>query len=433
MTTTAQHADGQAADGGVAVVGTGYVGLTTAACLAHLGHTVAAIDIDDAKIEALRAGRIPIVEAGIEGLVTDGVSSERLRFHGDYEPCRHAEVVVLCLPTPSGDHGPDLRAVETASRRLGPLLRSGAVVVTKSTVPVGTHRQVTHWLDRADIEVVSNPEFLREGTAVEDFLHPDRIVIGASVDAAARTVAALYHGIEAPVLVTDPTSAELVKYAANTFLAAKLSFVNEMSRLCDALSADIDDVVTGLGSDQRIGSQFLQPGPGWGGSCFPKDTLGLAQIARSVGQYLPVVEAAPGSNTAHLDHLTAEIVRLLPGGVGRIALWGATFKAGTDDLRDSPALALADRLAERGLELIVYDPAATTADIRHATAADPYSACRGADLIVVATEWPEFGAVDLEKVAGQLRGSVIYDTRAVIDRRAATAAGLTVQRPGSNR
>ncbi len=206
-----------------------------------------------------------------------------------------------------------------------------------------------------------------------------------------------------------------------------------MSRLCDALGAEIDDVVAGLGSDERIGPRFLQPGPGWGGSCFPKDTAGLAHIARAAGQYLPVVEAASDSNTAHLEHLTAEIVRLVPAGGGRIALWGATFKAGTDDLRESPALTLADRLVERGSQVVIYDPVAATADLDHASAADPYSACRDADLVVVATEWPEFGAIDLEKVAGELRGSVIYDTRAVIDRRAAKAAGLTIERPGSRR
>lgn len=433
--TSAADTDAATTDTGVvAVIGTGYVGLTTAACLAHVGRTVVAIDIDEAKIETLRAGRIPIVEAGIEDLVTRGLATGRLQFHTDYEPCRNADVVLLCLPTPEGDHrGPDLRAVEAASRRLGPLLPSGAVVVTKSTVPVGTHRQIARWLDRLDVEVAANPEFLREGCAVEDFLHPDRIVVGAGTDAAARTVAEMYRGIDAPVLVTDPTSAELIKYAANTFLAAKLSFVNEMSRLCDALGAQIDDVVAGLGSDERIGPRFLQPGPGWGGSCFPKDTAGLAHIARAAGQYLPVVEAASDSNTAHLEHLTAEIVRLVPAGAGRIALWGATFKAGTDDLRESPALALADRLVERGSEVVIHDPVAATAILDHPSAADPYSACRDADLVVVATEWPEFGAIDLEKVAGELRGSVIYDTRAVIDRGAAKAAGLTIERPGSRR
>ena len=417
----------------VAVIGTGYVGLTAAACLARLGNSVVAIDIDEAKVAQLGQGQVTIRETGLEELVLEGLSQGRLDFSTDYRRCAEADVALLCLPTPHTESsGPDLSAVAAAARSLGPVLRPGTVVVTKSTVPVGTQRQLVGWLSRPDVEVVSNPEFLREGTAVGDFFAPDRIVIGAESQAAADKVAKLYTGITGEVVVTDPTSAELVKYAANTFLAAKISFINEMSRLCDRLGADISAVRHGVGSDSRIGPAFLNPGPGWGGSCFPKDTQGLCHIARNAGQHLPIVEAAFSSNIDHLAHIVAEIDRLCPVPLpqAKIAAWGATFKAGTDDVRDSPALDIISRLQSEGAALSVSDPAADLGAIGLDGSADVYEACRDADMALVLTEWPEFATVDLSRVAQLMTGKIIYDTRYLLDHQDAQQAGLILQQPG---
>ena len=415
------------------VVGTGYVGLTSAACLASLGRSVTAIDIDAAKIDALDQGHVPIVEAGLEALVDDGLTSGRLRFSSSYDACRHADMILLCLPTPHHDRGGlDLSFLRQAATTLRLVAPAGAIVVTKSTVPAGTHAELASWLDRPDVAVASNPEFLREGTAVDDFLNPDRIVIGAADDQVARAVAAMYDGIDAPVQLTDPASAELIKYAANSFLATKLGFINEISRLCDSLGADIADVAAGVGSDHRIGTAFLQPGPGWGGSCFPKDTRGLAHVARRAGRQLPIVEAAFASNGDHVDHIAAEITDLCPPPIvgARIAVWGATFKAGTDDVRDSPAVEIVNRLSGQGADVVVYDPAAARSLVPATTADDPYSACLDADLLVVLTEWAEFGQADLEKVAHLMRGTVVYDTRYVVEPTTAAEAGLMLRQPG---
>lgn len=417
----------------VFIVGTGYVGLTSAACLAQLGHTVTAIDIDKAKVEALRAGRVSIVETGLDRLVSDGLDNNRLNFTTDYETIGGADIVLLCLPTPhSSGGGLDLSFIAEAVRRMRSRLSPGTVVVTKSTVPVGTHRLITEWLDRDDVSVASNPEFLREGTAVADFLGPDRVVIGAHDPRAAALVARLYAGIDAPRHTTDTTSAELIKYAANTFLAAKLSFINEMARLCDHIGADIDDVVACLGSDHRIGPDFLSPGPGWGGSCFPKDTRALAHLAATTGVELPVTAGVYDSNQRQLDYVTAEISRLCdrPLAGARIAVWGLAFKAGTNDTRDSPAVEVLHRLLALGASVHTYDPASEAGSGGATAADDPYSACRNADLLVVLTEWPEFADADLEKVADLLTHPAVYDTRSIIDQVAATKAGLTLHRIG---
>jgi len=417
----------------VVIIGTGYVGLTTAACLASIGRSVTAIDIDETKIAALKKGHVPILEEGLDALVEAGLNNGQLRFDTRYAAAATAPVVMLCLPTPSQPNGGlELSYIQGAAQMLGPLLAPDATVITKSTVPVGTHRQLARWLNRPDVHVVANPEFLREGTAVADFLRPDRIVIGAHNQPIADRVAALYKGVDAPVQRTDPTSAELIKYAANTFLATKLSFVNEMSRLCDHLGGDIDAVTEGLGSDHRIGTAFLRPGPGWGGSCFPKDTRGLSHLAQCLDRSLPVTEAAATSNQLHLAHITSSINRhcQTPLDQARIAIWGATFKADTDDTRDSPALEIIKRLDAAGATVTVYDPAAHPDAIATATAEDPYSACVDADLLVVLTEWTEFSTTDLDKVYHLMRQPVIYDTRAVITAAAASAAGITLHRPG---
>lgn len=417
----------------VAIIGTGYVGLTTAACLAHLGHRVRAMDIDADKVEALSAGQVPIVEAGLDRLVAEGLANGRLSFHAHYNVVSDATITMLCLPTPpKPDGGLDLGYVESAVKRIAPLLAADSIVVTKSTVPVGTHDLVQTWLNRSDVHTASNPEFLREGTAVKDFLAPDRVVIGSTKPDIGHRVSSLYSQLDTNIMHTDATSAELIKYAANTFLATKLSFINEMSRLCDHLGADIDSVAAGLGSDHRIGSAFLRPGPGWGGSCFPKDTLGLCHLAQTTAHHLPVTEAAYASNQLQLDHVTSEVERITqrPASQLSIAVWGATFKAETDDTRDSPALDIVARLSRQGAQVTVYDPVATPETIPAPSAEDPYSACTAADILIVLTEWAEFGSVDLDKVAAQLRTPQIYDTRGVIDQSAAAAAGLDLHRLG---
>ncbi|HNI35663.1 MAG TPA: UDP-glucose/GDP-mannose dehydrogenase family protein, partial [Microthrixaceae bacterium] len=269
----------------IAVIGTGYVGLTTGACLAHMGHDVVCADIDEAKVDALNSGEIPILEDGLENLVVEGRRAGRLRFVvGAANAVGDREFVYLCVPTPQGDDGSaDLSYIEAAAREIGPVLAPEAIVINKSTVPVGSTRVVEHALQRGDVSVVSNPEFLREGSAVHDFLNPDRVVIGAVDQAAAIRMAGLYIGLTAPIMVTDPASAETIKYASNAFLATKISFVNAVAAVCEAVGADVNDVVLGMGYDRRIGQEFLKPGPGWGGSCFPKDTVALVHIAEQAG------------------------------------------------------------------------------------------------------------------------------------------------------
>lgn len=419
----------------VGVVGTGYVGLTVGACLAHLGHRVVCVDVDREKVDSLRAGIVPIVEEGLPELVAAGLEGGHLRFEvsrpGILAQC---DTIMLCLPTPVlADDGLDLAFVEHAVLAMRSELKPGALVATKSTVPIGTFDAVERWLDRPDVLVASNPEFLREGTAVADFLHPDRVIIGAADLRAVDRLVALYGDVHAPVVTTDPTSAELIKYAANSFLAAKISFINDVARLCESVGADIDSVRQGLGGDPRIGSAFLAPGPGWGGSCFPKDTRGLLHSARSAGVYMPIVEAAVESNGRQLGHVVSSATQLLGGSVAGacIAVWGASFKAGTDDCRDSPAITVMRELIRGGAHVRCYDPQANL-DLAGATCADdPYSACVDADLLVVLTEWPHFHDVDMDRVSSLLAQPDVYDTRGVIDLHAATGAGLSVHRVGS--
>src|SRR3954454_3207054 len=268
----------------IAVIGTGYVGLTTGACFAHMGHKVVCADIDPAKVDRLSAGVIPIVELGLQDLVEEGLSGGRLAFVlGGANAAKDCEIAFLCVPTPQGDDGSaDLSYIEAAAREIGPVLPYEAVVVNKSTVPVGSAKVVERVLGRPDVKVVSNPEFLREGSAVQDFLNPDRVVIGCDDQAAALKVSSLYDKISAPVIITDPASAETIKYAANAFLATKLSFINAIAAICEGVGADVNDVVVGMGSDKRIGQDFLRPGPGWGGSCFGKDSRALLKIAGQI-------------------------------------------------------------------------------------------------------------------------------------------------------
>lgn len=425
----------------VAVIGTGYVGLTTGVCLAHLGHQVVCCDIDPAKVEQLQAGVVPIFEAGIDELMAAGMASGRLTFALGADPAvRTADTVFLCVPTPQEEDGSaDLSYVTAAATELGPLLRPDAIVVNKSTVPVGSAAIVAEALGRDDVHVASNPEFLREGTAVHDFLHPDRVVIGASTPEVAGRVADLYGGLDTKYILTDTASAEVIKYAANGFLAMKLSFINSVAALCETVGADVLAVADGIGTDERIGPQFLRPGPGWGGSCFPKDSRAVIQIANDHGYDFTLMRYVIQTNEEQFVRMVHKVIRAtrrspeqsLTGVV--IAALGLTFKAGTDDLRDSPSLRICDELVRRGAHVQAYDPTTTgelsetqadrlaSFDLRHSAA----SAAKGADVLVVLTDWPEFSSLDLHQIGGVLNGHAVVDCRNLLDPAKVRAAGLT--------
>ena len=412
----------------IAVIGTGYVGLTTGACFAHLGHDVICADIDADKIERLQRGEIPILEAGLDQLVREGIDGGRLSFVvGGAQAAAECEFAYLCVPTPQGDDGSaDLSYIEAAAREIGPVLPSEAVVINKSTVPVGSTRVVERTLGRSDVFVVSNPEFLREGSAVHDFLHPDRIVIGADDQSAAVRVAALYIGVTAPLIVTDPASAETIKYAANAFLATKISFINAVAAVCEAVGADVKDVVLGMGYDKRIGHEFLRPGPGWGGSCFPKDSRAMVHIAESAGYDFGLLRGVITVNEEQFERVTSKVVRLAGGSVEgkRIAVWGLTFKARTDDLRDSPSLEVVERLKARGAEVRAFDPAIREPLDGIDVVDDPYAACEGAEVLAVLTEWDDFRWLDFHKVAEQMNGRAVVDARNLLDRSAVERHGF---------
>ncbi|GDY32046.1 UDP-glucose dehydrogenase family protein [Gandjariella thermophila] len=416
----------------VVVVGTGYVGLTTGACLASLGHRVVCADVDADKIARLSRGEVGILEPGLAELVAEGVAAGRLSFVlgaaaavGTHEGA--PEVVFLCVPTPMGVGGTaDLSVVESVIDEVRELLPPGCVVVNKSTVPVGTAARTSELLGRDDVAVVSNPEFLREGSAVEDFLNPDRIVVGCDRPDAAERVAALYARLGAPTVLTDAASAELVKYAANCFLAMKLSYANALAELCERLGADIADVTEGMGYDRRIGQVFLTPGPGWGGSCLPKDTRAMLQVADSVDFEFRLLRATIDTNDRQRQRVVDKIRIAVTGKRGgaltrvRLGLLGLTFKANTDDLRDSPALAVAALLRQAGAELVAYDPSVSSDTVHPGLDAvnvvdDPYLAAKDADALIVLTEWPEFRTLDWSRLAETVRRPIVVDTRNLLD------------------
>ena len=415
----------------IAVIGTGYVGLSTGACFSHLGHVVVCADVDVKKVELLSSGEIPIVEDGLEELVRAGIASRSLTFTDDVlGAASSADIVFLCLPTPQGEDGSaDLSYVEAVAKQVRGHLVSGAVLVNKSTVPVGTAHSVFELIGREDISVVSNPEFLRQGTAVHDFLHPSRVVIGGSNADAVEKVAALYAGVDAPILRMNTASAEALKYAANAFLATKLTFINAMADICEAVGADIFEVATGIGLDPRIGKDMLNAGPGWGGSCFPKDTRALVNIAANGGYDFALLRGVIETNDQHYARIAEKVISECGGSVNglTIAAWGLTFKAGTDDLRDSPAIKILTMLRDAGATIRAYDPTA-----KAPYAAYPWinvvhsavEACRGADALAVLTEWPEFKKVPPADVAAALSTCRVVDGRNVLDRDAWKAAGF---------
>ncbi|MDQ3600995.1 MAG: UDP-glucose/GDP-mannose dehydrogenase family protein [Actinomycetota bacterium] len=422
----------------IAVVGAGYVGLTTGACLASLGHRVVCADINEDKVAALQGGEVSILEPGLAELVAEGLAAGRLEFVvGARNAVPDAEVVFLCVPTPMGEGGAaDLAAVESVAAEVSELLRPACVVVNKSTVPVGTAARTAELLGRPDVAVVSNPEFLREGSAVADFLNPDRIVVGCDAQDAAERVAALYARLGAPTVLTDAASAEMVKYAANCFLAMKLSYVNAVAELCERLGADVLDVTEGIGYDRRIGQAFLSPGPGWGGSCLPKDTHALLQVAAAADFDFGLLRASLDTNTRQRARMVDKVRDAVGGSLSgvRVGLLGLTFKAGTDDLRDSPALAVAALLRAEGAELVGCDPGVCAAvpgmtdDVE--VTDDPVKVASGAAAIVVLTEWPEFRVLDWGRLAEVVEHRVVIDTRNLLDADVLRRVGFEVRGVG---
>jgi UDPglucose 6-dehydrogenase len=426
----------------VAVIGVGYVGLPTAATLAHLGHKVTCGDADPAKVALLERGTVPIVEDHLEDLVREGQAAGRLRFVvGATAAVQGAEFIFLCVPTPQCEDGSaDLSFVEAVAKEIGPHLLPGTVIVNKSTVPVGSTLVVERVLGRHDISVVSNPEFLREGTAVADSLHPERIVVGADDQSVAAKVGDLFAGTHAPLLITDAATAETIKYASNAFLATKLSFVNAVAGLCEAVGADVRDVILGLGYDKRIGFEYLRPGPGWGGSCLPKDTRALVHIAEHAGYDFSFLKGAIATNDEQFVRVV-EKVRTAAGGElagSVVAVWGLTFKAGTDDLRNSPAVEVVRRLAADGAIVRVFDPTVPVPDGRTSVVVDElpafaddddglgspgavraypdaYIACEGATVTVVLTEWDQFRWLDFNRVLATMAEPVVVDARNLLD------------------
>ena len=419
----------------IAVVGTGYVGLTAGACFAHLGHQVVCYDIDKEKIDKLSTGEIPIVEKGLETLVKEGLKENKLSFTtSPQEAVSNCKVVFLCVPTPQKVDGTtDTSMVDSAVSLLAQFLPKNSVLVNKSTVPVGSAQTVFEKLDRPDISVVSNPEFLREGTAVDDFLQPERIIIGSEKPEAAQIVAELYEKIEAPLLITDPISAETIKYSANAFLVTKLSFINSIAAVCEGVGADITDVIKGIGYDSRIGEKYMSPGPGWGGSCFPKDTKSLIHMAGQAGYDFRFLDTAVAVNEEQFDRVVKKISDAVGGDLeGKtVAVWGLTFKAGTDDLRDSPSLAVIKRLQAKGAIIKAHDP--TVKEHKEGIpkqvviSNEPLEACENADAVVLLTDWEEYENIKPNEVIELLSGPNLVDTRNVFNPQEWEDTGFTYQ------
>jgi UDPglucose 6-dehydrogenase len=412
----------------VAMIGTGYVGLVSGACFADFGHEVTCIDKDAAKIERLQCGRMPIYEPGLETLVARNVEAGRLTFSTEYgDAVREADAVFIAVGTPSrrGDGHADLSYVHAAAEEVAPLMDGFTVVVTKSTVPVGTGDEIDAILRRvrpdADFAVVSNPEFLREGAAIEDFKRPDRVVVGLDDERARPVMAELYRPLnlnETPIMFTDRRSSELIKYASNAFLALKITFINEMADLCENVGADVQAVARGIGFDKRIGSKFLHAGPGFGGSCFPKDTLGLVRTARSAGAPTRLVETTIEVNDARKEAMARRVAQALGGDIEglTIGVLGLTFKPNTDDMREAPSLEIIPALQAMGARIQAYDPQGHEArqllrDVDFK--AGPYEAVEGADCAVIITEWDEFRALDLDRVKLLMRRPLVVDLRNV--------------------
>jgi UDPglucose 6-dehydrogenase len=424
----------------IAMIGTGYVGLVSGACFSEFGHDVVCVDMDVDKIARLRAGEVPIFEPGLESVVARNVSEGRLSFSTELtKAVRGAEAVFIAVGTPSrrGDGHADLAYVHAAARDIGAALNGYTVIVTKSTVPVGTSREVANIVREArpdaEFDVASNPEFLREGAAIADFMRPDRVVIGTNSERARAVLGQIYRPlylIETPIIFTEPETAELIKYAANAFLATKITFINEMADLCEKVGADVHDVARGIGLDGRIGRKFLHAGPGYGGSCFPKDTLALVRTAEQAGAPTRIVESVVAVNAARKKQMAAKIVAHCGGSVAgkTVAVLGLTFKPNTDDMRDAPSLEIVPALIEAGAAVRAYDPEGLDEARKLLNGviwcAGAYEAIEGADALVIITEWNAFRALDLERVKDLMKAPVMIDLRNIYDPQEMAAAGF---------
>jgi UDPglucose 6-dehydrogenase len=426
------------------MIGGGYVGLVSGACFAELGNDVAVVEADEAKLTSLRGGQIPIYEPGLDKLVADNVAAGRLTFGNDIAAAVagvDAVFIAVGTPTRRGDGHADLSYVFAAVEQVARVLTGYCVIVTKSTVPVGTGRRIKEILAgiRPDLEVdvASNPEFLREGSAIGDFMRPDRVVIGAETERAREVLRLLYRPlylIEAPILFTNLETAELIKYSANSFLAMKVTFINEMADICERAGADVHDVARGIGLDGRIGKKFLHPGPGFGGSCFPKDTLAMMRIAQDHGAPSRLIEAVVAVNDARKASMAARVIAAAGGSVrGKtIAVFGLTFKPETDDMRDAPSIPIVGRLVEDGATIRAFDPegmdqarGVLPASVIYCK--DALDAAQGADLLIVLTEWNEFRAIEPHRLKDAMRGDLVMDLRNLYEPAAMRAAGFRYQ------
>ncbi|PIE58560.1 MAG: UDP-glucose 6-dehydrogenase [Desulfobulbus propionicus] len=417
----------------ITIIGTGYVGLVTGTCFAEFGHTVTCIDTNAEKIDNLRKGLIPIYEPGLDVLVQKNTTEARLHFTTNFaDSIPEAEAVFLAVGTPSsrrGDGYADLSYIYEAARSIAPYLTNYTVVVDKSTVPVGTARQVQRIIaevhPQADFSVASNPEFLREGAAINDFMRPDRVVIGVVDERAENVLREIYKPLylrDTPIVCTTVESAELAKYAANAFLAVKISFINEIANVCEAVGADVTAIAKAIGMDGRIGSKFLHAGPGYGGSCFPKDTLALLRIVQEHGENVRIVEAAIEANAAQKARMVKKIREALGGTIARkrIGVFGLTFKPETDDMRDAPSLTILPALLEKGAVIKAHDPKGMDEARVHLPAGieyvqNAYEAADGADGVILMTEWNQYRALDLERIKSSMRSPVFVDLRNVYD------------------
>ena len=403
----------------VAIIGLGYVGLTTALGLAKLGHEVIGVETNEARLRTLKTGTLPIFEPGLDLELVESLRTGHLTLTGNLgEATEKADIFFICVSTPQSDSGEaDLTFVQAVYLDLVGQIKPDSIIVLKSTVPVGTGDDLTRSTSRNDIFYASNPEFLREGTALTDFMKPDRILVGAESSEVAAKVMDLYSVIDAPKIITSVKSAELIKYAANAYLASRLSFVNDLAALCEQVGANVDDVVMGMGSDLRIGSSFLNPGPGWGGSCFPKDTRALVAVARKSKVDLRIVESAIEANDNAFDRVVSRLAGLLGGELNGkvIGVLGLAFKANTDDTRDSPALEVINRLLVAGVVVRAYDPIASAPSGSEFTQfSTVLETVKQTDALLVLTEWAEFMEIDSKAVADAMKGSVVLDTRRIL-------------------
>jgi UDPglucose 6-dehydrogenase len=428
------------------MIGSGYVGLVSGVCFSDFGHDVVCVDKNPAKIEALNKGEVPIYEPGLEDLMKHNVTAGRLAFTLDLaQALEGADAIFIGVGTPTrrGDGHADLSYVYAAAKEIAENLTGYAVIVTKSTVPVGTNREVARIIretaPQAEFDVASNPEFLREGAAIEDFMRPDRVVVGVESDRAKEVMAEIYRPLSlrnAPVLYTGLETAEMIKYAANAFLATKITFINEIANLCEKVGADVQAVADGMGRDGRIGAKFLNAGPGYGGSCFPKDTNALARIGQEHAAPQRIVEAVISINEARKRQMTEKILDALEWSANgkKVAVFGVTFKPNTDDMRDSPALTIVPALVGAGAKVHVVDPQgrkegeALLPGVTWET--DPYKAAEGAEAVAILTEWNEFRALDLKRLAGAMKTPRLVDLRNIYDRAHAEAAGFAYRSVG---